>query len=139
MLIYQNEKKKKLTKNYKTSINEIEKKLNNHICEGHTVNTYVNPIDPLPFVFFVLFVMSLKENKNPSKHMIVLLIMFRLPLLFRYNSFFKQLGSRSKFPRDIIFSEFFMREISKVQLPKIKVRISTVVICVVLNKVHITH
>lgn len=71
--------------------------------------------------------------------MIVLLIMFRLPLLFRYNSFFKQLGSRSKFPRDIIFSEFFMREISKVQLPKIKVRISTVVICVVLNKVHITH
>lgn len=58
MLIYQNVKKqrKKLTKNYKTSINEIEKKLNNHICEGHTLNTYVNPIDPLPFVFFCLFV-----------------------------------------------------------------------------------
>lgn len=34
-------------------------KLNSHICEGHTVNTYVNPIDPLPFVF-CLFVMSLK-------------------------------------------------------------------------------
>lgn len=77
--------------------------------------------------------------KNPSKHMIVLLIMFRSPLLFRHNLLFKQLGSCSNFPRDIIFSKFFMRHISKVQLPKIKVRKLTEVICVVLNKVHITH